>query len=460
MTQNDTAKLQQLLNELTNNPDALNDMSEEDLLKFENLVSPYGTVPECNIEEKFACIGFTNLRHEYMKRLLTTGLVGYLYRRCDEYSRDFQETVENMDDMKKTERDVLKAQKELAVLSKQTIEKIKERDAKEQEMNQLFEQDTENQKIYATNVKHSTEQLEEWRAVRSAHAKAKDDLRVLNRQIDETERKRSSLLGLGKRFVVRQFLDEQFRFNPDKHVRASYASSGETYIEKFVPPKDTFHNFQTYLDQNYEELRGVTERLYSIAKPDLDVAILPCGVFGSQEDADNFVERNKENVICDIRTLSVGKWNLIESFKANRDKIEAYRGTIVDDILEQVKEDTKIGSELTMARVSKRRMENARSTMPPPEMVKQYIADKGEEISSLNKDGDASKLTDEQREELYEKFQNEKREEQRELIRTCEGITDDVPHDALKVNVYKFAEGGKNLKKSHFFTKAKKPEKR
>lgn len=446
-----TQKLRQLLDEIASNPDALNNLSDDELLSFENLVSPYGTVPECGTKEQYVCIGFTNLRQEYMKRLLMTSLVGYLYRRCDEYGRNYQETVENMDDMKEAEKNVLSAQHELTKLSAKTIELIKERDKLDQEFRRLVAQDEQNRKAYeSSKTGHTTEQLNEWRATQSKAAHAKDDIRVLNRQIDENETKRNSILGLGKRFVVRQFLDEQFRFNPDKHVRASYSGTGKTYIEKFVPPKDTFHNFQTYLDQNYEELRGVTEQVYALAKPDLDVAILPCGLFESKEAADNFVERNKENVITDIRTLAVGKWNMIESFKENRDKIEAYRGTIVEDMLKQIEEDTKIGSALTMDRVSRRRIENARQSMPPPEMVKQYIADKGS--------SDASQLTDEQREELFKKYQQEKQAEQNQLLNTADNFTDETPHDALRVNVFKFADGGKKLKKSHFFTKAKKPD--
>lgn len=471
----DASKLRDLLMRISEDPSVMDELPEEELLKIEHLVGPMGTVPECNVDgaaEAWSCVSFINIRKEYFKRFITTTMIGYLYRRCDEFGRNYQETVDHMDDMKEAEKNVMKAQRRLATLGPKIIAKIRERDELQRHYDEGKKKEKQNEIAYASATKGvSQEQLMEWREFRTLVNDTKQAIRIANKAIDDMEEERETLMGIGKRFIIKQFLDEQFNFNPDKHVRASYSdqkasTSGEVYISKFIPPKDTFHNFQYYMDSNYEELSGVTQHLYGLAKTDLDVAILPCGVFPSLEEADDFVQRNKDLVISDIRTLKVGKWNLIEAYKANRDAIEAYRGTIVEDILEQVKEDTKIGSELTINRVTKRRREKAKKTRPPPEMVRNYIAERGEDIS--DKSVDTSKLSPEERETIYEKYQAEKLENQRELVelddrRHADEVDEEpeevAPHDALRVNVFNFSGGGKDLKKNFFYTKAKKPEK-
>jgi hypothetical protein len=288
----------------------------------------------------------------------------------------------------------------------------------------------------------------------------KNKVRALDSAIKVLEDEHAAIQGFGKRVIIREFLNEQFQFNADKHVRASYSSAsaslkGETYISKFVPPKDTYHHFQYYMDSNYEELRGVTETLYGV-KPDLDVGIMIHGSeFKTAELADDFVERNKDSTIADIMTVKNGVWNFLESFKANRDRIEAYRGTIVEDILEQVKEDTKIGAELTRDRAVRRRVENIKETAPDPKMVRQYIAERGNAAHEVGVEGHEG-LTNEEQEEIYKKYIEKKDAEQAALVEAADDEEEAAPVDTLRVNVFNFSGGGKDLDKSYFLTKAKK----
>ena len=458
----ESGRLRKLLEDITNDPSIVDNLPEDELLRIENLVSPYGTVAESTGTTQYTCLSFTNLRQEYIKKLMITSLIGYLYRRSDEYGRAFRDTVDNMDDMAAAEKRVITAQKKLVEVQKKIIEAIRERNDLDTKVKEMTGVEATNKARYHAEAKNmEKEEILEMRAYASALARNKDDLRLLNQAIQKLERESEALHGLGKRFIIRQFLDEQFRFNPDKHVRSSYteqkkSAEGTMYVSKFVPPDDTFHNFQYYLDSNYEELRAVTDRLYKL-KPDLDVGIIPYGSFTSEAAADDFVERNKGSTIASILTLRDGQWGFLESFKANRDRIEAYRGTIVEDILAQVKEDTKLGAELTRDRAIRRRTENIKESKPDPKMVRDYMAtmghtDPGDQTVKAD-------LTPEKQEEVWKAHQEEKKVYEDKLIELDDDVEEAAPHDAVRVNVLNFSSGGQDLKKSHFFTKAKAPSK-
>ena len=457
----DSERLQKLLQEIAADPSIVDSLPEEELLRIENLVSPYGTVAESNNNTQYTCLSFTNLRQEYIKKMVITSFIGYLYRRSDEYGRAFRDTVENMDDMEAAEKRVIAAQIKLVDVRKQIIVIIRERNELNIVIREMELVAADNKTNYLANAEKLTKvEIKAMAAHETKTTETKDQIRLLNQEIQKLEREQEALNGIGKRFIIRQFLNEQFDFNPDKHVRSSYSDqkasvAGDTYVSKFVPPDDTFHNFQYYMDSNYEAIRAVTERLYKL-KPDLDVGIIPYGSFSTEAEADDFVERNKATTIASILTLRNGKWGFLESFKANRDRIEAYRGTIVEDILAQVKEDTKLGAELTRDRAVRRRTENIKESKPDPKMVREYISKMG------NTDpGDNTVKTEidaDQQEAVWNAHQEEKRQFEDKLVELDDAAEEIAPHDAVRVNVLSFSGGGSDLKKTHFFSKASAPK--
>ena len=457
----DSERLQQLLRDISDDPTLVDRLPEDELVKIENLISPYGTVAESSTNDIYTCLSFTNLRLEYFKKLTITALIGYLYRRCDEFGRAFKDTVDYMDDMKAAEKKVISNQRKQVDIEKNILAAIRNRNELKIKLSSLIAEEKQNRSHYEVNCASMTkEEIHAMRDVESQRARVKDDLRLANQAILKLEKERDALQGFGKRFIIRQFLDDQFKFNSDKHVRSSYSeqaksAEGTTYVSKFIPPDDTFHNFQYYLDSNYEELRAVTQNIYKV-KPDLDVGIIPYGSFATQEEADNFVERNKTSTIASILTLKNGKWNFLEAFKANRDRIEAYRGTIVEDILQQVKDDMKIGSELTRDRAIRRRTENIKETKPDPKMVRDYMANQGKaDVSDATQN---TELTSEEQEKIYKAHIEQKEAAEMELIELDEEAEEQAPHDMVRVNVYSMSGGGKDTKKSHFLTKAQAPE--
>lgn len=452
--------LNKLLDDIAKDASVIDTLPDDQLLQLQKLISPYGTVPESTGVDRWTCLSFTNLRQEYMKKMLITGLVGYLYRKCDEYGRQFKDTVENMDDMEAAERQVIANQKRLAELEVEIITALKERNALEEKVKVDEVEEVANKTLYdARKTEMTKEKILELRDFATVLHENQDKLRLKNKEIIRLEEEMDAIQGFGKRFIIRQFLDEQFRFNPDKHVRSSYFESNSTAnktggaaIEKFTPPDDTLHNFQYYLDSNYEEIRGVAERVYRMT-PDLEVGIIPYADFNSERDADDFVTRNKGSVIADIRTLKYGKWNFIESFKQNRDKIEAYRGTIVEDILNQVRDDTKIGAEMVRNKATRRARANLKEQGPAPKAMTEYMSSR---IPANMSNVVNEETKEEEAKRIYEEHQEKKREYECELLKSAE--TEETPHDAVRVNVYTMRAGGKSTDVSHMYTKAVAPE--
>jgi hypothetical protein len=291
--------LNKLLEDIANDPSIVDTLPEDELLRVQKLLSPYGTVPESVKADRWTCLSFVNLRQEYMKKMLITGFLAYLYRRCDEYGRQFKDTVENMDDMAAAEKQVIENQRLLRELDGKIITALRERNELEETVARDEKQEKKNNDLYdARKCEMTKEKILELRDFKSKLIENQDRLRLKNKEIARLEEEMDAIQGFGKRFIIRQFLDEQFRFNPDKHVRSSYVGSnttanktGRAYIEKFTPPDDTFHNFQYYLDSNYEEIRGVAERVYRMT-PDLEVSILPYADFPNEREADDFVARS------------------------------------------------------------------------------------------------------------------------------------------------------------------------
>ena len=449
--------LNKLLEDISNDPTLLDKMPEDEMLRIQKLISPYGTVPESVQTDRWTCLSFVNLRQDYMKKLMMTATLGYMYRRCDEYGRQFKDTVANMDDMVAAEAQVIANQKRLPELETEIVDTIRTRNDLEILVAHDEKDEAENTVLYkARKTEMTKEKILELRDFASALHANQDLLRLTNKKIVRLEEEMDAIQGFGKRFIIRQFLDEQFRFNPDKHVRSSYVSTnakantaGVAYVDKFTPPDDTYHNLQYYLDSNYEELRGVTERIYRV-KPDLEVSILPYADFSSAQEAEDFVGRNKDGVIADIRTLRYGKWNFIEAFKANRDKIEAYRGTIVEDILNQVKDDTKIGAQLVRDKAVRRQRETLKELGPAPKAMADYM--------SQHTPGDLTSVVETETKEdeakrIYDAHQEAKRANECAILAGAEA-GEATPHDAVRVNVYTMRGGGATTDMTHILTKA------
>ena len=89
----------ELLQNAIENPESVmdKDLSEEELLKLYSKLNPLNNIPAAN-NGKSVLMSVMNVSEVYNKRLLMTGLIGYLFKACDEFkSNDMAEFCLNND---------------------------------------------------------------------------------------------------------------------------------------------------------------------------------------------------------------------------------------------------------------------------------------------------------------------------------------------------------------------------
>lgn len=190
---------------------------------------------------------------------------------------------------------------------------------------------------------------------------------------------------------IEKFLDFYFRYNPDNHVRNGYkpnyadttrkplASSEKNYERSVTPPDDTFFRLRRYYENNYEELRQATDDIYC-EKSDLEFAIVPLEIFTNDEkgDADTkfdtFKRKYADEFDAEVYCATFNSWNLLSSWEKNREVRDFYTENteIIKRIIDQHKEDERIGTSLMKDRAKKKKAENEIKEGPHDPALNQY----------------------------------------------------------------------------------------
>jgi hypothetical protein len=420
----------------------VDNLTEDQVSELRKKLNPYGRTVEGS--GKYTCASVVNLSEQYMQKLLMTSLIGFLFRQCDEYELDDGEPPIHMDDFDKFMTEYNKAIGN-ALESRNWLEEVS---------------------IDENDMAEKAKRLEHTRTVERGE-------------------------GFKRRLIVRQFLDGLFQFNPDKHVRSAYSDNpldpervepkqikrknikkiigksgnvievenknttdtesklsdkdkerSESEFVKHIPPADVFHRWKYYLDSNYEECRQAVNDLYA-DKPDLEFAINVYDQFDHIDKTKKFVQKHKNEVIADIFTLTNSSWNLLGSFKDNRDRVNFYneKTAVIEEIFKQHEQDKKLGADLMRKRVKRKKQKNIEESGPDPEEFKQYKKDNPSGFSSM---GAEEVLTENNKSTTDEKVSFKNHE--------------DCPYDAVQVDVFDFRKGGQTVKKSEFFTQAEAPD--
>lgn len=412
-------QLTDILNEL--DAEKIAAMSDSEVLELRKKLNPYGRTIEGS--NKYLTYSYTDLQFEYTKKLITTTMIGFLNRMCDEWRvpdgipivpvYDYVKNPALLDEFEKT--------------------------------------------------------LQEPEELRS--------------QIDENKR------NMEKRVIIKEFLEDMFQYNPDMHVRSAYkpnpsdderkildtpaaqlaihtlmknsefktkwdrcaavadsTSSGSTtdlttsstassedvkyinsHIKEMIPPVDLFHRFQYYYDSNYEELKSVTNDLYC-DKPCFETAINPYAWHDTEEDAEKFITKHRDEVITTIYKAHSGKWNIFSPYKKVRESMKYFNKNteVLEEIAKQIESDSKIGAELMRKRIKIKKQKNIAESGPDDAAFIKWK----EQNSTLKQMG-------------AETFKPEEY---------------DCPSDALEVPVFRISNGGTKLERSVFHTQVVNPD--
>lgn len=441
-------QLSDFIRELEVNPEKINDLSEEQVIEVDKYLNPYGAT--LYGDEKYTCISFTNLKEKYMQRLLTTALIGFVYQMSNEHiieDNELSYEINKDEFYDYTDNPDKKNTEYINTLDYKYYNELKEQ--------YLLENESKNED---ENINLPEDIELDFR--QQVNKKIEETLKPIKYFNNEKFLKHKEELiqqqSLEEQKIIKKFLNKLFKFDPKSHTSSVYDEKNadperkllkDNKFTETVPPNDTYCRFQYYYDVNYEELREAVMHLYN-EKPDTEVAINIYETFNSLDECDEYINKNKDKVITNILSLTNYKWNLLGSFKQNRDRIKFYNENtkVLENILKQQEDDAKMGKKLLDERVRKKKIKNVKEYGKTDPKVAKYL-----------KENPSGIALDAKRVEILE--DTVKVTEEFEISENGASVDEEgTPMDAIEIGVTSINLKDNKVSTSKIYTKAHKPE--
>ena len=401
----------------------LDELEDDEVVELRRIVNPYSHgIKLEDPNRKYFAYSHINLREKYIEKFMTTAIIGYLYRCCDEWGVPEGEIVQPADEF---DRDQI------------TIDFIKEN------------------------------------LVNGKVVLRREDRNSVSGGMEPEELATNKF----KRMVIMDFLNDMFKYNPDKHVRSAYkrnkedksrlkvkadkpfpaykkdetAPKEEKALQEYnrivnrVPPVDLFYNFGRYRDNNYDALRIVTRDLYC-DKPDMDHTMIIYDSFNSEEACRDFLRKHEKEMIVGISCVEGNHWTFQTNTMQNRDKYEFAGPTnILKEMLDDAQASQKLGQDMLNKRKEIKKRRNIEECGPDDEnFIKQY---KKETMKARKKGGirEVSSEVERSMRKIEERMLN-KTDQPDPVLDTLIG------KDAIEVQTW--TKTGNEMNLSSFFTQA------
>ncbi len=424
-------QLSTLLDEL--DEDSLAKMSDDEVLALRKQLNPYGRTIQGS--DKVLTFSYTDLQFERVKKLITTTMIGFLNRMCDEWRvpdgipvipvHEYVQNPEKIDEFEKT----LQKPELMADDIKENKENMIKRVAIKEFLEDMFQYnpDLHVRSAYKPNPKDDERQILDTPAAHLAINRLRRRDAEFNEEMMQYEREKALAAK-----VSAEGKDDTKSADADKTVPPEkVVSAVREETTKMIPPADVYHRFQYYYDSNYEELQHIVTDLYC-DKPEFETAINPYAWHDDDEKAEEFISKHKDEVISTIFKAHSGKWNIIAPYKKVRESMRYFnkKTAVLEQIAKQIESDAKMGQELMSKRIVRRKKKNIAKDGPDDPAFLKW-----RESNSTLKDmgAVAPKKGD------YED-------------------DDDCPDDAIEVPVFRIGAGGTTLEKTKFFTEAVAPD--
>lgn len=432
--------LENILNELSE--ESIAQMSFEELTELRKAMNPYGRT--ISGSDKFLTFSFTNLTQKYVEKLVTTAMIGFLNRMCDEwhvpdgipvvpvydYVKDPSLIDQFGESVTKTEEITKAIEENKHWMAKRVI-------VKEflEEMFQ-FNPDTHVRSAYKPQPKDLSRDVIDTPAANLAIKMFKDikfrnsmiEFDRVQKLIQMKESKGTSVDKEIETLVAKKLvLPEYHYYTMDFSKWSDEDRNLLNVVCNMIPPDDTFHRLRYYMESNYDKLREAVQYLYC-DKPDLDMALNPYDWHSSLEEAEEFQKKHRNELITDVFIGHSGKWNFFAPFKNVRESMKYFNDNtiVLEEIASQIEKDAKLGQDLMQKRIKIKKEKNIAEAGDDSELFKQWK----KENPILKEFG----LNEQQNKDSY--------------------ADDEIPDDAIQVDVFRISNGGLKLEKDKFFTKA------
>lgn len=342
----------------------IGELSEEQLNALFGKVQPYKSLGSAS-SDKFVLGSVINLREKYLKKLITTAMVGFLFQMQSEYTVDEEdlETPPNKDDFYEEEvTQTLPENYNTSILFNEELDKMYKtrfpngKVTTYKEMEALLSED---------------DLLEVSSKVNERYNELTKSEKVFNSiKYNEALEDAVSAQSEKEQVVIKRFLEWLFKYDENKHVakgnnevngdserQNAEELKGTDTVYDNIPPNDTHCRFNAYYDINYEKLRDATKNIYNV-KPDLEHAMIIYDVVNKKEDVDAFIHKYGANSGYDILSFGLNQWTLMGPFKENRDRVDYYNkhNSIIKSMLDQQEADNKLREELMKKRIKSKKI--------------------------------------------------------------------------------------------------------
>ncbi len=343
----------------------IDSMSEEDLKSLMKKINPYSAISDASIApDETVSISITNYRMEYMKRLVTTTMIGFMMRMLKEYKvPDEVPPVEPLDYLKHPELcDTPEGIKDPIALKKYEDNRasMQERVIVYKFLESIFKFDPDRHVTAAltTNTKDSSRVV----------PKSETIGRILN------ERK-NTIRNADDRKDYEAKYSDQAREAQNPEERAAY---------DLIPPLDTFARYDRYAEEFFEQYVETVNTLYG-QKPDLEFGVIVYDKHVSKEAAKLFKERNMDKVIAPITNITLNKWVLFGPYRQNRERVDFYNHhtEVLKEMIDQRERDSHIATDIMKKRVKVKKQQNVEEAGPDhPDFIK-YLKKNKPQIAKM-----------------------------------------------------------------------------
>lgn len=478
---------------MVDNPEKINELTDQQVLDLRKHMEALGDVASIDGTKRYANLSVINWRESYLRKVLVTGFVGYLFANA----KEFEPTIEIEEEHKKYRAAIEAAADHLGVVPESTRKKLMEaRDSAIKQLtrsaqgvvrrflNQNFTYNPDRHVrtarsalgsdpdvVLAARVRESREAIAA-KAPR-VEARIRDDpaaafklmrenLLATMAALRETNEQLRIATNACKDVAAAKTLDEAKSRAEDTatilqrcSMRTQALSTGlapvvdplsaADSLAAWQPdvPHDLFHVFDRYLTNNYENIRAVAAELYA-EKPDIEFGVYFYEAFDTPEQAQEYNRKHESDFKLDVITVENGHVTLLGPFRSNRDRVDYYSKNteILRQMVAQKELDETLGRDLMKKRVVEQKKKNLREHGVEPAGLDAYR----KAIATVSQLGAKKAMT---------------REEQEEYLQARTVKEDfEVPDNAIQVNTFRTEvdeDGNPIMVRGKFYTQEEIP---